>query len=242
MYKKVENAVGFSIYFNDEEVFRLMRPELKIEELQRSFDFVPWDNYFNKATRYRTTSRIKVDESDGYHLLPRKPLYQPSYVNPLDSYGAMDRDYADVPASLLRTSAFDVMMRQWAGVIPFDFDTFSIHQIRTTDNGNPTPEGRHVDGTDWTGVYIARRYNLTQTAGKTVFWTNSGEVIVDEVLPEGSLIAFCDRYFTHMASSLERSEESEPCFRDVFVITFPEHGTNRERERARIELDDAIRA
>lgn len=241
MYKKVNNAVGFSIYFNDEEVFRLMRPELKIEELQRSFDFVPWDSYFNNTTRYRTTSRIQVREG-GYHLLPIKPLYQPSYVNPLNNYGAIDRNYADVPASLLRTTAFDVMMRHWAGVIPFDFDTFSIHQIRTTDNGNPTPEGRHFDGTDWTGVYIARRYNLTQTAGNTLFWTNTGEVIVDEVLPEGSLIAFCDRYFTHLASSLERLEEREPCFRDVFVITFPEHGTNRARAHGRIEPGETIQA
>lgn len=240
MYKKIITDDGFSIYYNDEEVFRLTKPELKIEELQRSFDFVPWDNYFDKGCRYRTTSRILV-ANDSYELLPVKPLYQPSYVNKLESYGSIDRDYNDAPASLLRTSAFDVMIRQWADVIPFKFDKFSIHQIRTTDNGNPTPEGRHVDGTDWTGVYVVRRYNITQSSVKTMFWTITDELIVDEVLPQGSLITFCDKYFTHCVTNLERLEDREPCFRDVFVITFPEHGLNRELEESNKEIIDSVR-
>tara|TARA_R100000656_G_C3943975_1_gene127195 strand:- start:245 stop:988 length:744 start_codon:yes stop_codon:yes gene_type:complete len=238
MYKIVTSESTKEIFFDGELVLRVCKPDLDLRVLQDSFHFVPFDPYFSDGGRYRTTSRISVKGSK-FELLPRKPLYQPAYVNKLDSYGAIDRDYDDVPISLLGTDAFRVMIEDWMSSIPFDVDTFSIHQIRTTDSGCPTPEGRHKDGTDWTGVYVVKRHSINVASAKTKYWDVDGNQIIDEVLPVGTLINHYDRYFTHCTSELEPESDVEPSYRDVFVITFPEHGVNKEQEEYRAKVLDA---
>jgi len=232
MYKKVQSNGADEIYFDEKIVYRAEKPAIDIQELKDSFAFVPYDSYFKDGKRYRTTSRIKI-HAHGYELLERRPLYQPAYVNKLNSYGGIDRNYDDVPISLLQTRAFDEMIKCWTRSIPYLVETFSIHQIRTTDNGNPTPEGAHRDGTDWTGIYIVNRYNISDDSATTKYWGNDGDVLVDKVYLEGSLINHCDSYFTHCATSLNRLKDREPCFRDIFVFTSPEHGVNRDEEEYR---------
>lgn len=232
MYKTSVTGTTEEIHFNDKIVYRAERLDLNISELKDSFAFVPYDHYFKEGRRYRTTSRIMIHDK-GYELLERRPLYQPAYVNKLSSYGGIDRNYDDVPISLLQTRAFDEMIKSWTRSIPYPVKTFSIHQIRTTDDGNPTPEGAHRDGTDWTGIYIVNRYNITDDSAATQYWTNDGSNRIDKVYPEGSLINHCDQYFTHCATPLKRLKEREPCFRDVFVLTSPEHGVNHEQEKYR---------
>lgn len=224
-----------TIEFDGEQILTAHTPHLDLRELKDSFFFVPKDDYFTAGSRYRTTSRVEITET-GYHLLPRVPLYQPSFVNKLNSYGGIDRDYADVPESLLRTKAFDTMIREWTASIPYPIDTFSIHQIRTTDNGNPTPEGAHRDGTDWTGVFIVTRHNISNTSGATKYWDNDGNELISHVFPEGSLITHHDKYFTHCATPISKMALNEPSYRDVFVLTTPDHGVNREQEELRKEL------
>ena len=57
--------------------------------------------YLQKVDEKIMLSRSGYTGEDGYELLPRVPLYQPDYVNKLDSYGGIDREYADVPKSLV---------------------------------------------------------------------------------------------------------------------------------------------
>ncbi|GAB2188562.1 2OG-Fe dioxygenase family protein [Sessilibacter sp. MAH2] len=234
MLQRIEKDGHTKFFYKDELTLDIHFPELDISQLQRSFDFVPYDNYYDKGSRYRTTSRVEITE-EGYKLLPKVALYQPTYVNDIDSYGGIDRIYADVPISLLQTEAFDTMIKCWLEQIPFEVKSFSVHQIRTTDSGNPTPEGRHKDGTDWTGVYIVRRHNIEDESGKTKYWIKDEEV-VSEVVPEGGLISHCDRYFLHCATPIEKKHPDEPSFRDVFVLTTPEHGLNREQEEYRAKV------
>ena len=238
MYKIQNNENSRKIFFNEELVLNINTPELNITELQDSFHFVPYDPYFSDGGRYRTTSRIKI-ENEEYKLLPKKPLYQPSYVNNLESYGAIDREYDDVPESLLKTHAFKVMISMWLDSIPFKVNEFSIHQIRTSDSGCPTPEGRHKDGTDWTGVYIVKRHAIKEHSAKTQYWDIDGNKILEEVMPVGTLINHYDRYFTHCTTELSPASDTEPSYRDVFVITFPEHGVNKEQEGYRERVLDA---
>jgi hypothetical protein len=232
MYKLNTGINKTEIRFSDELVLSATTPMLDLNELKKYFNHVPYDIYFKPRSRYRTTSRIRRT-NDGLELMPKVPLYQPSYVNKLDSYGGIDRHYEDVPEDMIKTEAFSVMIEDWIAAIPFEVNSFSVHQIRTVDCGNPTPEGAHRDGTDWTGVYIVNRSNIKNTSGKTVYWNNQGEKMIDHVFPEGTLISHFDRYFTHLATPIEKLNENNPSFRDVFVLTTPEHGVNREQEEER---------
>jgi hypothetical protein len=235
MYKLETTLSGARISIDDQIVLKAHIPYFDINELKRSFYFVPKDDYFTKGSRYRTTSRIRIT-ANGYELMPRAPLYQPTYVNKLDSYGGIDREYADVPESLLKTRAFDIMIKEWVASIPYSIKTFSIHQIRTTDSGNPTPEGPHRDGTDWTGILIVNRCNIDTDSGATRYWGNDGKILIDHVFQEGSLITHFDKYFTHCATPIAQINPNEPSYRDVFVLTSPEHGINHEQEDYRKEV------
>lgn len=235
MYKIDTSFSATIIRHKDDLIFKAHQPILDLNELKRSFHFVPKDDYFTKGSRYRTTSRIRITEN-GYELMERVPLYQPSYVNKLDSYGGIDRYYADVPESLLKTRAFDIMIKEWVSSIPHPIETFSVHQIRTTDNGDPTPEGAHRDGTDWTGVFIVNRHNIDNGSGASRYWDNDDQPLLDFVFPEGTLIAHFDRYFTHCASPIVQLNPNEPSYRDVFVLTSPEHGLNHAQESYRKEV------
>lgn len=235
MYDVKADLSGLTIRHGNTLIMRAEVPFLNLRELKDSFYFVPNDAYFTEGSRYRTTSRIRITP-DGYELLPRVPLYQPDYVNKLDSYGGIDREYADVPKSLLRTEAFDIMIKSWLAHIPYSVETFSVHQIRTTDNGNPTPEGAHRDGTDWTGVFVVNRHNIEDGSGASRYWDVKDNELLDHVFPEGSLISHFDKYFTHCATPIVKRDPDEPSFRDVFVITSPEHGVNHEQEEHRREV------
>lgn len=241
MYSINERENGRRIFFDEKPVLDIFTPELDIKELVDSFHYVPYDPYFSDGERYRTTSRIRIT-ADGFELMDRKPLYQPSYVNKLNSYGSIDRNYKDVPESLLKTKAFKIMIEQWMSVIPFEIKTFSIHQIRTSGAGCPTPEGRHKDGTDWTGVFVVKRNSIADASAQTQYWDIDGKPIIEEVLPEGILINHCDKYFTHSTTELQPNLDTEPSYRDVFVITSPEHGVNKEQETYRKTVLDAKRS
>ena len=227
MYKVKNNLKETSIKFENQIIFCAKCLHLETQELKASFTFVPSDNYFEEGSRYRTTSRIEISEN-GYNLLPKIALYQPTSVNKVVGYGGIDREYDNVPVSLLNTRAFDIMIKEWLMAIPYEVKRFSLHQIRTTDCGNPTPEGTHRDGTDWTGVYIVNRHNIENNSGASQYWGNDGEQLLDQVFNEATLIVHCDRFFTHCATPIKKSCQDEPSYRDVFVITSPEHGVNHE--------------
>ncbi|EXH75598.1 MULTISPECIES: 2OG-Fe dioxygenase family protein [Acinetobacter calcoaceticus/baumannii complex] len=221
--------------FNQDPILIIEKPQLDLVEIQASFMFVPYDQYFSKGSRYRTTSRVEIGSDGKYKLLDKIPLYQPNYVNNIESYGGIQRDYDDVPLSFINSHSFDIMIKEWIKNIPFKVKTFSIHQIRTTDEGNPTPEGAHKDGTDWTGVFIVNRHNIKDDSGSSVYWDNDKNLLLNETLEVGSLITHNDQFFIHCASPIKKLMKNEPSYRDVIVLTVPEHGVNYQEKDVRKE-------
>ena len=228
----VETKIPEQIVMSHGTTLYRTRPEIDLARLQASFNFVPHDNYWEKGSRYRTTSRVEITK-DGLRLMKKRPLYQPSYVNKLNNYGSLDREYDNAPRSLVESQAFADLIESWISRIPVPVETFSVHQIRTTDNACPTPEGRHIDGTDWSGVYILKRYNISPESAKSTFWDKNDNIIMQEVVEEGELLTFFDSNYSHATSNLRKVIEDEPSYRDVFVLTIPEHGVNHEQEAAR---------
>jgi hypothetical protein len=211
-------------YFRDGKTFYRHTPEVDLTSLQRSFDNVPIDHYFTQGQRYRTTSRVQITDT-GFRLLPPLPLYQPPSVNKLEKYGGISRDYADAPQSLIDDPAFQQLITEWIALTGTQARTFSVHQIRTTGNGMPVPEGRHRDGTDWTGLYVVKRHRIRPDSARTTYWYDNGEVLMHDVLQEGELITFMDGCYYHDTTALVPDDLSS-AHRDVFVLTLPEHGDN----------------
>jgi hypothetical protein len=228
----LETKVPARLVNSHSSTFYRTRPDIDLASLQASFNFVPHDDYWGKGSRYRTTSRVRITK-DGLRLMEKRPLYQPSYVNKLDGYGAIDRDYANAPVSLIESQAFAELIESWISRIPLEVETFSVHQIRTTDNGCPTPEGRHIDGTDWSGVYILNRHNIARDSAVSTFWDRKDNIIFKGVVEEGELLTFFDSHYSHATTNLRKVIQDEPSYRDVFVLTIPEHGVNREQEAFR---------
>lgn len=235
MYKLERSENRIVGTYDQKPILIIEKPELDIKEIQASFMFVPYDGYFSKGSRYRTTSRIEIELDGRYKLLDKVALYQPNYVNNIESYGGIQRNYDDIPLSLINSKSFDLMIKEWIKHIPFNVKTFSVHQIRTTDEGNPTPEGAHKDGTDWTGVFIVNRYNIKDESGASVYWDNEKNLLLNETLDIGSLITHNDQYFIHCASPIKKLIKNEPSYRDVIVLTVPEHGVNYQEKDVRKE-------
>ncbi len=220
-------------YFRDGKTLFRHTPIVDVTSLQKFFDEVPLDQYFTQGQRYRTTSRVEITDT-GFRLLPKRPLYQPPSVNKLEKYGGITRDYADVPTSLIASESFHALIREWIELTGTAARRFSVHQIRTTGNGMPVPEGRHRDGTDWTGLYVVKRYLIEKGSARTTYWDEAGEVVMHDVLQEGELITFMDGKYAHDTTALEPKDEM--AYRDVFVFTLPEHGENlKELEQKKID-------
>jgi hypothetical protein len=210
-------------FYRDGHTLFRKTPDVDITVLQRSFDHVPADRYFAEGQRFRTTSRVEIT-CDGFRLLPRMPLYQPPSVNKLTKYGGIERDYDDAPDMLIQSEAFQTMINDWLEMTGTKAKTFSVHQIRTTGTGCPVPEGRHHDGTDWTGLYVVKRHLIRDDSAVTTYWDADGQILLQDVLQEGELITFYDERYTHDTTALVPLDGA--AYRDVFVLTLPEHGDN----------------
>ncbi|WP_206957895.1 2OG-Fe dioxygenase family protein [Trinickia acidisoli] len=210
-------------YFMHNRSFFRHTPDVDLAFLQASFDNVPYDQYFTNGQRFRTTSRVEITDR-GFKLLPKRPLYQPPSVNKLEKYGGICRDYEDAPVSLIESEPFHQLIMEWISRTGLTVKSFSVHQIRTTGTGSPVPEGRHHDGTDWTGLYVLKRHGIEPESARTTYWDRDGEIVMSDILSEGELITFEDGKYTHDTTALEPTREG--AYRDVFVLTLPEHGVN----------------
>lgn len=188
--------------------------------IRPAFDLLARDPYCKGGYRYRAASRF--DCREGLRRLPRLPLYQSSEYNPVEGYGGIARHYDDLPPSLLRSSAIEVLVEEWLGLIGAPVETLSIHMIRTRAPGMPVPEGKHRDGNDWVGIYVASRRNITETSGVTSIWDRQDRVLLNDVLRPGELASFDDRLTFHDTSAVTAAEPG-PAWRDVLVLSSPDH-------------------
>lgn len=187
---------------------------------QREFSQIRPDPYCKGGYRYRAMTRYSCEHE--IERLPVVPLFQSAEYNPVPGYGGQERDYPDLTGSLPDSEEIRLVIRQWLSLIDEAVQTVSVHQIRTRAPGMPVPEGRHRDGNDWVGILVVHRVNLRADSGRTRVWSDTDELLVDEVLPEGVLVSFDDRLTTHDTSGIVEAASGE-AYRDVFVFSTPDH-------------------
>jgi hypothetical protein len=207
----------------------ITRPNADLAELQRTFDGIPRDPYLKVGVRHRTQSRFRY-EPDRLVLLDRVDLYQSSDINPLEQYGGIVRTYPDMPAWVQTSPAFRAFIDHWLSLLPVPVTEFSAHQIRTVGDGSPVPEGRHRDGYEFVAVFVAKRHGITADCARTTVWdAATDERIIDEVvLDDGEMVTFDDRLVLHDVSPLVPAGDVADAYRDVIILTYPDHSKTLE--------------
>jgi len=203
---------------------KVIETNIDLNLIKPILDETPIDNYFTGGYRHRGMSRFQLIGLGKFEQLPPKPLYQSNKINPLENYGGIERHYAELPRKLVESKEFEIIVNIWIKNLPIPIDIFSVHHIRTFAPGSPVPEGKHRDGYEFIGMYVAQRLNIKQQSGETTFWNRyTDEVIFNGVLKESDFVIFDDRQLHHYTSEILPAE-GEKKLRDVWIFTIPDHG------------------
>src|SRR5262249_46511883 len=165
--------------------------------------------------------------------LSHKCFEQAAEDNPL--LGGIKRDYQELESDLTCNDDFKRLVLDFVKICEIDRNEteIGVHQIRiaSTDKmpGRPTPEGVHVDGFDFVGVFCVGRNNIQ--GGETYLYRERGaESIYRRTLEPGEFLVFDDRKLLHYTSQIE-ALNSNCGTRDVFILTASVTNTQNEEER-----------
>jgi hypothetical protein len=201
---------------------RVARVEL--ESLNKFFDTLPLDPYLKQKYRYRRFSRFRIVRDDLVHL-PHQPFVQTSEYNVL--LGGVVREYLELDADLTSTESFKRIVRHFVDdcrSLP-DGSEVGVHQIRIISQrdlvGRPSPEGVHIDGFDFVGIFCVDRRDIN--GGETYLYeSKDGEPVYRTMLEPGDMLVFDDRQMYHYTAPI--FTDSEQGWRDVFILTAAANG------------------
>ncbi|HSK38619.1 MAG TPA: 2OG-Fe dioxygenase family protein [Arenibaculum sp.] len=205
-------------------LLRIVDTGIDTASIRDGLDETPHDKHFGQGWRHRSMSRFALLPDGGFVKQEAKPLYQSNSINPIENYGGIYRDYAELPDALVSSPAFARLVQVWRETVPVPFDRFSAHHIRTRAPGAPVPEGRHRDGYEFVGMCVLQRRSIDGSSGVTQFWDRgSDEEVLRQMIEEGQFAIFDDRDYLHYTSDVRPSDASGGV-RDVLIFTIPEHG------------------
>ncbi|MBL4670803.1 MAG: 2OG-Fe dioxygenase family protein [Arenicella sp.] len=97
-----------------------------------------------------------------------------------------------------------------------------IHQVRIKtsngETGEPSPEGIHKDGTNFTTLVLINRNGVI--GGENMLFDNNKELLASKVLEnQGDFVILNDKELYHDVSAIEPASES-PGYRDMLMIGF----------------------
>src|SRR5262249_51117259 len=180
--------------------------------------------------------------------LSHKHFVQATEYNSL--LGEIKRDYQELESDLTSNADFKRLVFDFVKIcgIYWNETEVGVHQIRITSKDKmpayPTPEGVHVDGFDFVGIFCAGRNNI-QGGETCLYLEREAEPIYRRTLEPGEFLIFDDRKLLHYTSQVEASNSNSGT-RDVFILTasvigsqiienrpneLDLHGPDREDER-----------
>ena len=94
-----------------------------------------------------------------------------------------------------------------------------LHQFRIMAPGDPTPEGVHRDGADYTLIMLIKSHN--EAGGETLVGTDDDPhpTYTATLAHPGEALFLDDRYYKHKTSPVQAQNPQHPAFRDTFVMT-----------------------
>lgn len=205
--------------------YNVIRSDADLDLLRATFDDLPRDAYLDDGQRSRALARYSWQ--DGVLTrLPERAFYQSSEVNGVEGIGGVQRAYPPIADEVDRLPGFAAVVADWMAEVGVSSTTFSVHQIRTRAGGDPAPEGPHRDGYEYIGIYVVDRCNISATSGATSIWSieDNEPLLTSAVIDPGHLVTIDDRRLLHDVSPVVAGEEEGPGYRDVLILTMPDHG------------------
>jgi hypothetical protein len=200
------------------------------ESFARSWDDLGVDAYMADGGRYRRR-RFACFRAGATGIVrkPHQPHYQSRDYNPLN--GGIQRWFEPVTPAIGGHSALRAILTTChslfdrltpAPVRPSSWHV-EIHQfrieVRSGQEGRPTPEGMHRDGVDWVLVLLVSRVNISE--GETSIGDFAKHPLGSFTLtdPLDSAVTDDNRVH-HGVTPVVPLDPARPGHRDVLVVTF----------------------
>ncbi|MCB9796939.1 MAG: 2OG-Fe dioxygenase family protein [Alphaproteobacteria bacterium] len=180
-------------------------------------------------------------ETGALRPYPRMPYYQPRHVN---RYVRTDeRDFEPMGEEALRSPFLRALLQADFAMLPEAYRRVSeplvvdLHQVRILacagEDGEPTPEGLHHDGNDFTIAHLIDRENVS--GGESIARPRAGGAATRCLLAEplDSLVIW-DARMLHAVTPIHTLDAERPAWRDTLLVGF-----TRCRRLPRPDLDAA---
>jgi hypothetical protein len=210
-----------SVPRNTDFDYKLQRiSNLRFGAFHRYFENLPLDPYIQGKFRLRRFSRFQGPPED-LKRLEHKYFEQSTAVNKLA--GGVKRDFAELEDQLTALADFQMLVARFVDFSKIEPATteIGVHQIRIVAKpdmmGEPAPEGIHLDGFDFVGIFCIKRENLIGAETHLYESPTSPPIFAKELQP-GEFVLVNDRRLYHFTSATRPAGPGDGV-RDVFVMT-----------------------
>lgn len=199
----------------------------ELDELSGYWDELPLDMYLSDNGKYRRRRFAELMYDHATRSLSNTGnarFYQPAEYNGVNT-GV--RTYTGIKHAFLGHQAVQAILLHFANkfcdALKVGRLEMSLHQVRVTGNddvaGQPTPEGIHKDGVDYSCQILFRRDNVA--GGESLIFDNDRQLQLGVTVMEPlEFYSFRDTEIYHAVSPVRPASAGKPAVRDILGIDF----------------------
>ncbi len=193
-------------------------PEPGIAAFHEDWEALEGDSYVTEGYRSRRYAVMRFANGT-LAPLPLEPHFQQKAHNPL--FGGRYRQFAPISDAFLESPSLHALVQKMVTTTKVQDATWrlQLHQFRIMAPGDPTPEGFHRDGADFTLIMMIKSQNVT--GGETLIGTDDtpNPTYTATLNRPGEALFLDDRHYKHKTSPIDAQDPQHPAFRDTFVMT-----------------------
>lgn len=228
---ELRNALGKAGYFCGALDGMLDRKLTTTDDWRRfsaSWNDLPLDGYMadHGTYRYRRYAEFRVSPDAGLEDLPTTTYRQSKTINYLN--GGIDRHYEPIDPAVRRGGVLRAIVRRFHAVFAAGHPPWSwLLQLfqnrivaRSTELGQPTPEGMHRDGVDYVLTLLVDRQNVTGGESSTHCGVSGEELSRTTLRAPGDFIFLDDNRLKHSVEPITPTRPDTAGHRDVLIAMF----------------------
>lgn len=217
---------GYQVFIDEQSPVIELSGEYggSFDSFRQSWDDLRADSYLESEEKYRFRRYSVFDYVAGQlAVLPHEPHYQEKHFNAL--YGGIERHYLPWLTATQKNRYFQRLLAWIEERLPESNPGYRVqgHQFRvfadSKSTGQPSPEGIHKDGSDYTLILLMKLHNTL--GGVSRIYDNNKQLIQQLTLKNtGDCIFIDDKACYHNTTSIQPKDTSCAAYRDVLVLTF----------------------
>jgi hypothetical protein len=192
-----------------------------------SWNHLEIDHYMADGGRYRRRRHAVYAAAAGGAIVraPHQPHYQSRDYNRLNGgiarwFAPIDDAIGSGPTMTAILACSRTLFESIAGRRAWHVEVHQFRiEARSSEKGQPTPEGVHRDGVDYVLVLLIERQNIV--SGTTTVHSLDGRELGSFTLASPLDAALLDdARVAHGVTPIEPLDPTRPAFRDVLVVTW----------------------